>query len=193
MRPLPVVCCAVSKAIVVPMAGIALCPAATTGPPMVVFLALGAYQDLGAALPYAHRLGDCLASLRTDDGAFANERGFKFGMTPATAAVAVLMRQVGLSVPPDRWRLAVGAVQAARAALWPRRWHPFPDLLSTATALHALATLGVSFEHIRQPCLDFLDSLWTGRAYRGHLADDVEDCEYAFYGLLALGHLDTEG
>ena len=83
----------------------------------------------------------------------------------------------------------------APGAVSRRRWfsggadRSVPDLLSTATALHALATAGVSLAEIKEPCLDFLDRLWTGRAFRGHLTDDVEDCEYTYYALLALGHL----
>ncbi len=65
-----------------------------------------------------------------------------------------------------------------------------PDLLSTATALHALAGLETSLDSIREPCLDFLDSLWDNAGgFHGHWADDTLDCEYTFYGLLALGHL----
>ena len=67
---------------------------------------------------------------------------------------------------------------------------PIPDLLSTATALHALAGLGVSFEKVKEPSLDFVDSLWTNEgAFHGNWADEHLDCEYTCYGLLALGHL----
>ena len=69
---------------------------------------------------------------------------------------------------------------------------PIPDLLSTATALHALAGLQVSFEPIRERCLDFLDSLWTGRSFCGNWDDDELDTEYTYYALLALGHLSLE-
>ena len=60
---------------------------------------------------------------------------------------------------------------------------------SRAERRYALAGMGASLEEIRIPCLDFLDSLWTGRAFCGHWADDAEDCEYTYYALLALGHL----
>ena len=64
-----------------------------------------------------------------------------------------------------------------------------PDLLSTATALHALASLGVDFSPTVEPCLNFVDTLWTGRGFCGHWADEIVDCEYTYYALLALGHL----
>ena len=67
---------------------------------------------------------------------------------------------------------------------------PMPDLLSTATALHALAGMQVSCERVKESCLDFVDTLWTNEgAFHGHWGDDHLDCEYTFYGLLALGHL----
>ena len=67
---------------------------------------------------------------------------------------------------------------------------PMPDLLSTATALHTLAGLQVPLESVKEPCLDFIDTLWTNEgAFHGQWADDHVDCEYTYYGLLALGHL----
>jgi hypothetical protein len=67
---------------------------------------------------------------------------------------------------------------------------PVPDLLSTATALHALSAMRVPFEGLAEPCLDFVDSLWTNRGgFFGTWADDAADCEYTFYALLSLGHL----
>ena len=65
-----------------------------------------------------------------------------------------------------------------------------PDLLSTATSLHALAGLQVSFARVKEKCLDFIDTLWSNRGgFVGTWADDTLDCEYTYYALLALGHL----
>jgi len=67
---------------------------------------------------------------------------------------------------------------------------PVPDLLSTATALHALAALHADIGSLREPCLDFVDTLWTSAGgFYGSWADETLDCEYTYYGLLALGHL----
>jgi hypothetical protein len=67
---------------------------------------------------------------------------------------------------------------------------PLPDLLSTATALHALAAMHVDFSAAKEPCLDFIDTLWSSKGgFYGTWEDDVLDCEYTFYALLALGHL----
>ena len=41
-----------------------------------------------------------------------------------------------------------------------------------------------------QPHRDFVESLWDDDGgFRGHPSDPVTDCEYTFYGLLAMGHV----
>ena len=70
---------------------------------------------------------------------------------------------------------------------------PMPDLLSTATALHALYVLQRPMGEEGPKCLEFVESLWTdGGGFRGYLEDDQADVEYTYYGLLALGHLARE-
>ncbi|MBI1357386.1 MAG: hypothetical protein GC160_23845 [Acidobacteria bacterium] len=153
------------------------------------FLALGAYQDLGTLPPEPERLLDCIDSLRSADGGYANQPGAPVGLTPPTAAALTVSRALGRPVERSaaEWLLArclpEGGFFAAPQA-------PLPDLLSTATALHALSGAGVSFETLREPCLDFVDSLWSNQGgFYGHWSDDAQDCEYTYYGLLALGHL----
>lgn len=48
----------------------------------------------------------------------------------------------------------------------------------------------VPFDNVKEPCLDFVDSLWTNKgAFYGSWLEDTLDCEYTYYALLALGHL----
>lgn len=152
------------------------------------FLAHGAYQDLGIACPNREALADSIQTLRTEDGAFANTPGLPFGTTTVTAAALSLLRHLDRP-PPDgigNWLLA----QAHRdGGFLANPQAPMPDLLSTATALHALEGLHVDYSPLREACLDFVDSLWTGKSFCGHWADDALDSEYTFYALLALGHL----
>ena len=65
----------------------------------------------------------------------------------------------------------------------------FGFLRNFEAALHALAGLHVEIDFLRESCLDFIDTLWTGQGFCGNWADDVVDSEYSYYGLLALGHL----
>jgi hypothetical protein len=153
------------------------------------YLAFGAYQDLRVPLPDTGPWLRCLDSLRSLDGAYGNAPGLPLGSTTATAAAATLLRHIGAPVPSEigPWLLAQCRPQGGFTAM---PTAPAPDLLSTATALHALTGLRVPFDHIKEPCLDFLDSLWSNEGgFHGHWADDHLDVEYTSYALLALGHL----
>ena len=49
-------------------------------------------------------------------------------------------------------------------------------------------------EEQTERCLDFIDTLWNATGgFHGNWTDDYLDCEYTFYGLLALGHLSLNG
>lgn len=165
-------------------------PAAGHGTAYDAFVALGAYEDLGATPPRVLDLARSLRQLQTPEPAWSNAPGQPQGSLNATAGAVTLLTHLGLPVNPavGHWLLArahpAGGFCASPAT-------PLPDLLSTATALHALACLGQRLPaalHAR--CLDFLDSLWSAEGgFHGHWAEDTLDVEYTFYGLLALGHL----
>jgi len=153
------------------------------------FLGLAAYQDLRIAVPESERLVGALRRLRTRDGAWANEPGIPVGATNSTAAAVTALRN--LSTPLDAvvgdWLKARCHAQGGFVAA---PGVPMPDLLSTATALHALNGLQRDISDIQERCLDFIDSLWTNEgAFHGHWDEQHLDVEYAYYGLLALGHL----
>ena len=159
------------------------------GTAYAAFLALGAYQDLRLELPTDLKLVQSLKFLETADGAWANDRNVKSGSTNATAAAVITLGQLDQPINPavGDWLLARfrpdGGFRASPDA-------PLPDLLSTATALHALSSLQVPLDPVKERCLDFIDTLWTNEgSFHGHWGDDFLDCEYTFYGLLALGHL----
>ena len=169
--------------------GYNVAPRAQHGTAYGAFLATGAYQDAGLPLPEPLRLVQSLKLLETPDGAWANDRNMKIGSTNATAAAMTVLRQLDqpINSAVANWLLArahpQGGFRASPDA-------PLPDLLSTATALHALAGLQAPIDSIKESCLDFLDSLWTNEgSFHGHWGDDILDCEYTFYALLALGHL----
>lgn len=154
------------------------------------FVALGAYQDLGRTPPRILELARSLHGLETRDGVWTNTPGGPTGSMNATAGAVTLIRHLGLPVRPEvgDWILAQqhpgGGFLAVPGA-------PLPDLLSTATALHALACLDRRLpSSVHERCLDFIDTLWSAAGgFHGHWADDHLDAEYTFYGLLALGHL----
>lgn len=169
--------------------GYATLPDQLHGTAYAAFLALGAYEDAGQDLPGPGGVLESLEALRASDGSYANQPGQPSGLTPVTAAAVLVRRHLGDPAGREAgmWLLdrchPRGGFFAAPSA-------PVPDLLSTATALHALTSLQVPLGALREPCLDFVDSLWTNRGgFYGTWADDEPDCEYTYYALLALGHL----
>ncbi len=152
-------------------------------------LAWGAYNDLGVPMPGEARLGEALAALALADGSFANEPGLPQGTTTTTAAAVTLARHLSFPLPAGTGQWLLGRAHSSGGFLAAPR-APLPDLLSTATALHALQALQIPFGHLKESCLDFIDSLWSAEGgFHGHWADDHLDVEYTSYGLLALGHL----
>ena len=154
------------------------------------FVALGAYEDLGQTPPQPLELLRSLKRLETSDGAWSNAPGLPTGALNATAGAVTLIHHLGFPVSSavGDWLLAQqhrdGGFLAVPGA-------PLPDLLSTATALHALSCLERRIPSgVHERCLDFIDTLWSAEGgFHGHWADDHLDAEYTFYGLLALGHL----
>lgn len=156
------------------------------------FLAAGALEDLGLPQPRAPELAQAVLARRTADGGFGAAASGP-GSTTVTAAAVTLLRSLsrtGAFAAPlpscGEFLLAQahpeGGFRAGPGA-------PIPDLLSTATALHAASILGVDVRPLVEPTLDFVDTLWTGQGFCGNWTDEAVDAEYTFYGLLALGHL----
>jgi prenyltransferase beta subunit len=154
------------------------------------FVALGAYQDLHAPQPEPLGMVQCLKRLETADGVWANAPGLALGSTNATAAAVMVLRQLDMPLEYHvaDWLHARCHTQGGFLAM-PAA--PLPDLLSTATSLHALVSMEVVITGaLRNRCLDFLDTLWSNRGgFHGHWADEDIDAEYTFYGLLSMGHL----
>ena len=166
--------------------------AGASGNAYAAFLAMGAYQDVDRQLPDSDAMLASIGRLRAADGGYGNQPGLSSGITTTTAAAVLVMRHLGTA--PDR---EVGMWLLDRChrngGFFASTMTPVPDLLSTATALHALAALHVPIGALVEPCLDFVDSLWTNRGgFFGTWADDAVDCEYTYYALLALGHLSIE-
>ena len=181
------------------------------------FMAVGALEDLGMGVAGTQAIVARLRALQRADASYANDSGTAAGSTPATAAAVVLMgrsaraqehkasgieasRHQGIENDEIRntkyvstatdWLLARQHESGGFAAGPGLETLGMTDLLSTATAIHALATVGAKLDDLREATLDYLDSLWQPMGgFCGCGADDVVDCEYTFYGLLTMGHL----
>ena len=156
------------------------------------FLALAMCRDLGIDLPEPECILQCLDSLATDDGGFANDSAARLATTPSTAAALCVYHMLGSSLPeaPVAWLLDRIHSRGGFCAMAGEGPLCLADLLSTATALHALSYSNLHTPQPRERHLDFLDSLWDPQGgFSGSWADPTVDCEYTYYGLLTLGHL----
>lgn len=152
------------------------------------FLALAAYQDLGRDLPDPDAILHCLHGLNAEGG-YYNESMLPVVSVPGTAAALTTLAALGQSPDPRAadWLLKSrdphGGFKVMPAA-------PVADLLSTAVALHALRTIGADLGPIRRIDFDFVTGLWDDDiGFCQNVIDPISDCEYCFYGLLSLGHL----
>jgi hypothetical protein len=153
------------------------------------FLIIALYQDLGIEIPDRNQMLSFINSMQTDEGGFANDSNITIGSTPVTAAAIVAYHFLNTQISDSAVSWLLDRIDPNGGFLaMPKA--PVPDLLSTATALHALSTIGISLESIKEPTLDFIDTLWDSRGgFRGNIYDNTLDCEYTYYGLLAIGHL----
>ncbi|HOB98717.1 MAG TPA: prenyltransferase/squalene oxidase repeat-containing protein [Verrucomicrobiota bacterium] len=168
-------------------------PARRRGSVYESFIGALAAESLREALPNPGGLGAILAGLGKASGGFVNSEGWGVASTPASAAALLLLHELGEPLPPKSvaWLLgqqrAGGGFAAAPLA-------PISDLLSTATALHALNRIGALQGVAIDRCLDFVTGCWDDSGgFHAHAFDRRPDCEYAFYGLLALGNLVAPG
>jgi len=160
-----------------------------TGTVYANYLAHLAYRESDTEMPQAHLLLHCVMKLQKIDGSFANDSETALGSTGATAAAFILLKLLGQYID-DRMVEALVSRSYPGNGFKPYLSSPIPDLLSTATALFALKSTELDFK-IPQDCMDhreFITSLWNADGgFSGNILDDVSDCEYTFYALLALG------
>ena len=156
------------------------------------FLGVGAFDDVGSALPDPDHLLACLETFRAEAGGYANDPGQDEGLAPITAGIVSLRRLLGAGVDDGTIEWLIGQLHP-EGGFVAAPGVPLADLLSTATVLHALVGTPGAVGRVKDPCLRFLDTVWDepAGAFRGYALDDQPDCEYTWYGLLALGHLST--
>jgi hypothetical protein len=152
-------------------------------------LAAAAYEDIGLPLPDEAGVKACMDGLLCRGGGWTNEKMLLLANAPGTAAALALYRRRRWDVPASSIEWLMNCRQPDGGFLaFPKA--PIPDLLSTAVALHGLAGAQVDLSRVKEPCLDFIDSLWSAEGgFHGNWTDHTLDCEYTYYGLLALGHL----
>ena len=171
--------------------GYAKTPAGAAGSTYTSFLVALAYELIGRTPPAPGRLAQFLFDMQRDDGGFVELSVVTRSGTNPTAAAAVLLKLLGHAGPELNADLAgffrevadpSGGVRANTRV-------PFPDGLSTFTALLTCADLGVP-----PPAASAQTRAWAAAelelptgGFRGAAWDTHADAEYTFYGLGLLG------
>lgn len=153
-------------------------PAST---PYECFLKLGAVQDLN--IEYCVCLST-LEAFRAPSGGFSNFENPQFASPNATAAAvcAKFFRNGLVDKNAIKYLLSV---QGAEGGFKAQEDSFQPDLLTTSSALFALSSAG---QKSRCDAQDFIASHWLDDgSFSATVYDNKGDCEYLFYGLLALG------
>lgn len=168
--------------------GFAQSPGAKAGTIYGCYLGWGAFEDLSADPGGKEQMVECIQACRAGGG-FGNEPGYPAGTTPATAAAVVLLSELGRPADAGALRCLL-ARQGDDGGFGAAPGAPVADLLSTAVATMALNRAGADLSHVRPSCEQFVRSLMTSDGgFRGSPIDDLADCEYTFYAILALGSL----
>ena len=161
------------------------------GTPYGCFLAITALNEIDMPLPPEAEIAECLERSRADDPSYGNAPDMLEGTVTAVAATLVLQLLIKMAVDQ---RVFIWLFQQydARGGFLASPQAPVPDLLATAVALYTIKTAGIALDDIRKSCLEFVEGLWDKQGgFCGSWQEKTPDCEYTFYGLLALGCLAT--
>jgi geranylgeranyl transferase type-2 subunit beta len=151
------------------------------------FLTLLVYELLGQEIPEPARLLSFLRNQQRDDGGFVEIAPVKLSGTNPTAAAVVTLHQLSGLNPHDSEDVGgfLGDVWNADGGYSANSRIPFPDALSTFTALITLRILN----QVDQEKMKRIRNLLTSQlqfptgGFRAAMWDEQVDLEYTFYGL----------
>ena len=149
-----------------------------------IFLAALCCQMLGQPLPDLDQAVSLVNAMRCDDGGFAEQLAREHGQTNATSAATGFLVMHGAMSPELRNDAAafLAAMQPG-AGFLAHPAAPEPDLLSTFTALVALAGLDELARVDLPTAARFVRKMGTDDGgFRSTLSDVEADVEYTYYG-----------
>lgn len=168
--------------------GWAKTPVETDGSLYHSFLAVCAYGRMKKEPPASERLGEFLNSLAAPEGGFLENRHVKRPGVNGTAAGVSLGLLLGVLKERRRHAEFLRKHRADCGGFYASVRAPWPDLLSTFTALVALKNLGAAEVEVFPGAASFAGRLEGPEGgYVGCEPDSTADAEYTFYGLGTAG------
>ena len=155
--------------------------------PYGTYLAVLAHDVLGSRIPDEDHLSAVASRLLRHS--LSSPCG-PLGLS-ATASAILVAQSLGCEIAVDQAVAQLNRFRPANTGFLACVDAPSPDLLSTAVAAFTRRRLGRPIAGVEAAEIAaFVQSLWHEKGgFRGGEHDDDPDCEYTFYGLLALGSL----
>ncbi len=155
------------------------------------FLVSQLYQSLGWNIPQNWDILKFFSACENSSGGFSNKPNSSISTVPNTTAAILLAQSFDIKIDSQHidwlenmFDFNMGGFRASSSS-------PYPDLLSTATALCCLKIIGHDIQKFFELAEDFIVSHWieeTG-GFGNTLYSQTSDIEYTFYALLGLGCL----
>ncbi|MDR0845543.1 MAG: hypothetical protein LBN71_09995 [Tannerella sp.] len=148
------------------------------------FVELSLKEDTGMKMSGKEQIIESLGDYKIQGGGYSNIAGGCSAATNATVAALFVKGQLaGYEANEDVKSLYDS--QTASGGFLAAEQTPLPDLLSTATALFALSSYGVTPKVHAEP---FIEAHWLeSGGFSATVMEENSDIEYTFYGILALG------
>jgi prenyltransferase beta subunit len=151
--------------------------------PYSLFLYLGSAQDCGLKL---NKIGFIrkLKTFKNKNNTWRNVKEFKISSLNSTVASLIINRNFAEEIKSETIEF-LKHQQCENGGFLAEKNAFVPDLLSTSTALFTLSLLNKKAKYSAE---EFIKNHWLeSGGFSGTVLDDLADCEYTFYGLLALG------
>jgi hypothetical protein len=161
-------------------------PGDPRGSAYALYLAVLCHEAMGVALPAVDRAAASAAGLLQE------ELDSPGGSLTRTVSAVLAQQALGGEVPAAQVGVYIRSCGDTGGGFRAHPRAPVCDLLSTAVASFALRRLGSPLSGAAAArTAQFVQSLWhASGGFCGTVADADPDCEYTFYGLLALGALE---
>lgn len=160
--------------------------------PYAAFLAMNIFQDLQCPVPDPEPLLAAILRCRQTDGRFSNPESISSGLLLSTVAALMTLRQLTGNID----KTALNWVRNQFCSNGGFKADPnseLPDMLSTAVALFALKICDSDIDDLKPRSQQFVEDHWLENgSFSATLLDEIGDCEYCYYGLLALGALSDD-
>jgi hypothetical protein len=155
------------------------------------WLAFSTYQNIEKAIPDELKVLTLINQMKAKDDAFGHQKDADYGSIASSYFAISLLKSIeeNASHQLSHW---ICEQQADDGGFLATHIMPFGDINSTACALQSLHILDGNLESIKNDALNFIqDHYQKSGGFISHCRELNVDPSSTYYGLIALGSLDT--